>query len=646
MLAPKTLLQNRYEIVRQIGQGGMGSVYEAMDKRLHARVALKETLFTDSSMQKAFEREAKLLARLRHPVLPKVFDYFFEGNGQFLVMEYIPGDDLSTLMERRGGKFPPAEVYPWVQRWADQLLGALEYLHSQSPPVIHRDIKPQNLKLIGRADIVLLDFGLSRGGLADMSTVTARGNIEGYTPNYAPLEQIRGSKPDIRSDLYSLSATLYHFLTGVKPADALTRAANLLNNQNDPLRPIKELNPYVPASIAAVLEGTLSLNPDNRPDSATVMRKVLQRVSTGTRPLGDDTQTSGGKGTQPLGSEESPIVAQHLHVTAQTLQVSGPAAQGGASGNQGETAGDSAGAPTEKLEANEPPGALIRTLPTGSSILTVAFSSDGVTVAAAGEDHTIGLWNLNDGRLLSTLEGHTAAVRSIRFSPDGQKLVSGSEDGTVRLWWVKDGVETHQTEVEAVESVAFSPDGCMLAVGGWMDDVYLFEIADKDLVEKQTLSATIVHSVAFSPDGQMVAAGCYDTTVRLWQVSDGELVRKLEGHTNYVLGVVFSPDGQMLVSGGGGAGIRIWRVNDGRQLDILRGHSNLVHGLSLSTDGKLLASGSGDGTVRVWRIQGGTNLLTLEDHGDGVTSVAFSPDGRTLVSGCRDTKIRLWQVQE
>lgn len=659
MLAPKTLIQNRYEIVRRIGQGGMGSVYEALDRRLNARVALKETLFADNSMQKAFEREAKLLARLRHPVLPKVFDYFSEGNGQFLVMEFIPGDDLATLMERRGGRFPEKEIFPWVQRWADQLLGALEYLHSQSPPAIHRDIKPQNLKLIGQADIILLDFGLARGGLADISTVTSRGNLEGYTPNYAPLEQIRGSPPDVRSDLYSLAATLYHFLAGQKPPDALTRAASLLNNQSDPLNPAHELNPYVPEAISSVLHATLSLNPDNRPASATVMRKALQRIGSSTRPLaqgggiggnggrgaggadggGGAAGTAGGEGGEGRkGSEESPIYAQNLHVTAQNIQVTQ------AEGKDQEKSGDES-VPTQKLESDEPPGTLIRTLTTGSSILSVAFNPDGVTIAAAGEDHTIGLWNLVDGRLVKTLEGHEGPVRSVAFSPDGKRLVSGSEDKTVRLWDVSDGVETHQSEIEALEGVAFSPDGKTLAVGGWADDVYLLEIGDRDLMEVRTLAAGIVHCLAFSPDGKMLAAGCYDTNVRLWNLENGELQKKLEGHTNFVLGTVFSPNGQLLVSGGGGVGIRVWRVSDGRQLDIFRGHANLVHGLSISPDGKLLASGSADNSVRLWRVEGGSCLLTLEDHGGGVTSVAFSPDGRTLVSGCRDTKVRLWQAQ-
>lgn len=618
MLAPKTLLQGRYEIIRQIGQGGMGSVYEAIDHRLHSKVALKETLFTDASMQRAFEREAKLLANLRHPVLPKVIDYFFEVNGQFLVMEFMSGDDMATRMERLGGGFPPNKVVPFVMRWAEQLLDALDYLHTQSPPVFHRDIKPQNLKLTARGDIVLLDFGLARGGLADISTVTARGNIEGYTPNYAPLEQIRGSEPEARGDLYSLSATLYHFLVGEKPPDALTRAANLLNNQSDPLRLANEVNSHVPPSVATILHRAMSLNPESRPVSAIDMKKALMQ-----------------RETQSLGTAESPVVTQELHVSAQNIQITGPAADAMASAPA-----------TQQLSADEPPGSLLRTMTIGSPVLCVAFSADGQTAAVGCEDSTIGIWQLGTGNLLHTLEGHRGSVRSIAFSPDGQKLVSGSEDKSVRVWWVKDGSEVGHADQDAVEAVAFSPDGTLIAAGGWSGAVSIFKVDDDSMEEIESLSASIVHCLAFSPDGKTLAAGCYDTTILLWWVSDGHQIHTLEGHTNFVLDLDFSPDGQNLVSGGGGTGIRIWRVSDGRQLDVLTGHTNFVHGLAYSPDGELLASASADQTVRIWRTGDGATVLKLDQHGDGVTSVSFSPDGRTLISGCRDQKLRLWQIKE
>lgn len=223
-------------------------------------------------MRKQFEREARLLARMHHPALPRVSDHFSEGEGQFLVMHFIAGDDLAEMSTKRGGPFPTEEVLTW----ADQLLDALDYLHTQDPQIIHRDIKPQNLKLTPRGQIILLDFGLAKGQAGEISRVTTSASIFGYTPNYAPLEQIQGLGTDARSDIYALAATLYHLMTGIKPPDALTRAAAIVNGQQDPLKPAHEVNSRVPAELAAVLQKAMAQNRDQRYARAADMRRVLK----------------------------------------------------------------------------------------------------------------------------------------------------------------------------------------------------------------------------------------------------------------------------------------------------------------------------------------------------------------------------------
>jgi eukaryotic-like serine/threonine-protein kinase len=271
MLAPETVLQGRYGIIRQLGQGGMGAVYEALDERLDTVVALKETLFTDERLRKQFEREARLLARMHHPALPRVSDHFSEGEGQFLVMQFISGDDLDQMMKDKQGPFPPDQVVTW----GDQLLDALDYLHTQEPQIIHRDIKPQNLKITSRGQIILLDFGLAKGQSGGVSVVTTSASIFGYTPNYAPLEQIQGLGTDARSDIYALSATLYHLMTGVKPPDALTRAAALVNGQPDPLTPANAISSNIGPQLASVLARGMSQNRDQRFPTAAGMRAAL-----------------------------------------------------------------------------------------------------------------------------------------------------------------------------------------------------------------------------------------------------------------------------------------------------------------------------------------------------------------------------------
>jgi eukaryotic-like serine/threonine-protein kinase len=275
MLVPGTILRGSYAIVRLIAQGGMGAVYLAKHQRLGSTVAVKETFFNDASMLKAFEREARLLASLRHAALPKVIDHFSEGDGWFLVMEFIGGDDFAEMLKQRGAAFPINQVMDW----GDQLLRALEYLHKQTPPVIHRDIKPHNLKLTEEGQIVLLDFGLAKGQAEGMSRMTAGRSIQGYTPAYAPLEQIQGAGTDARSDLYSLAATLYHLMTGFTPADALSRAAVVVTGQPDPLRPPNALNPEVAPRVADLLMQAMSQNREQRPASASEMRRMLREAT-------------------------------------------------------------------------------------------------------------------------------------------------------------------------------------------------------------------------------------------------------------------------------------------------------------------------------------------------------------------------------
>lgn len=272
MIETGHILQQRYKIDRQIGQGGMGAVYVATDERFGSTVAIKETLCMDDNYRKAIEREARLLNSLKHHALPRVTDHFLESNGQFLVMEYIPGEDLACILEERNEPFPVEQVL----EWADQLLEALEFLHSLDNPVIHRDIKPQNLKFTLKGQIILLDFGLAKGNVTGAGNQTNAKSIFGYSRNYASLEQIQGTGTDPRSDLYSLAATLYHLLTKIPPEDALTRAMSVLSQKPDPLVPANQTRPEIPSGVAAILHKALDLDAAERPATAFEMREMLR----------------------------------------------------------------------------------------------------------------------------------------------------------------------------------------------------------------------------------------------------------------------------------------------------------------------------------------------------------------------------------
>jgi serine/threonine-protein kinase len=276
MLAPGTTLQNRYTIITTLGQGGMGAVYLAEDRRLPGRhCAIKENLPDPNASPPAlaqarqqFLAEASILARLDHPNLPKVSDYFTEAGREYLVMDYVEGEDLESALQRTGKPLPEKPVLIWTE----QVLDALEYLHSQRPqPVIHRDIKPANLRLMPQGKVKLVDFGLVK--LLDPNDPQTKTALKGLgTPEYAPLEQYAGAgHTDARSDLYSLGATLYHLLTNVAPPDVHQRMLN-----PGVLAPPRQLNRQLSESTEQAVLRAMEIHPDQRYHTAREMRQALK----------------------------------------------------------------------------------------------------------------------------------------------------------------------------------------------------------------------------------------------------------------------------------------------------------------------------------------------------------------------------------
>jgi len=268
------ILRSRYKIKRVIGQGGMGSIYLADDMRLKGRQCALKEVEHDYSLdknllaeaRKQFLQEATILARLDHPNLPKVSDFFSIKDRDYLVMDYIPGDDLRTLMlkAKHQGKFLSEKE---IRKWANQLADALIYLHSQNPPILHRDIKPSNLKLTPNGLLKLVDFGLVKILAPGEMTVTI---IHGQgTALYTPIEQYGGdsSHTDVRSDIYSFGATLYHLLTNTPPSDARERFI-----RQDVQKSPREINPKISIQMDRAVQWAMNLHPDERPQSMTQLK--------------------------------------------------------------------------------------------------------------------------------------------------------------------------------------------------------------------------------------------------------------------------------------------------------------------------------------------------------------------------------------
>jgi serine/threonine protein kinase/Tol biopolymer transport system component len=261
-----SLLNNRYLIVDILGLGGMGSVYKAVDKNLGVKVAVKENLFTSDEFASQFHREAVILAGLRHPNLPRVTDHFvIEEQGQYLVMDYIEGEDLRMRMDRLGA-LPEDEVITIGAAICD----ALSYLASRNPPIVHRDIKPGNVRITQQGEIFLVDFGLAKVWSTSGKTATG---ARAMTPGYSPPEQYGTARTDQRSDIYSLGATLYAALTTYIPEDAMSRAMGQAR-----LTPIEETNPGVSQYLTVAIEKALAVRPDDRYQNAQKFKKALLNV--------------------------------------------------------------------------------------------------------------------------------------------------------------------------------------------------------------------------------------------------------------------------------------------------------------------------------------------------------------------------------
>jgi eukaryotic-like serine/threonine-protein kinase len=288
------LLKSRYKVKKIIGQGGMGCIYLAEDIRLEGRLcALKEVEhdrgLPDNFRKQAreqFLREATVLARLDHQNLPKVSDFFSVGDRDYLVMDYVPGKDLRSLMndaKQKGLTIPENEVLGW----ANQLADALNYLHNQNPPIIHRDIKPSNLKLTPNGLLKLVDFGLVKILASDEVTITV---VQGRgTALYTPLEQYGGDNQhtDARSDIYAFGATLYHLLTNKPPIEARERFI-----LPDILPQPRQLNPSISQRTEKAVMWAMSIHPDDRPQTVENFKQAL---------LGDwDQVVQNRKATRPI----------------------------------------------------------------------------------------------------------------------------------------------------------------------------------------------------------------------------------------------------------------------------------------------------------------------------------------------------------
>src|SRR5579871_1594354 len=658
-----------YEILDEVGRGGMGVVYRGRHLKLQRTVALKMLLggpYAHHDERARFRAEAEAVARLQHPGIVQIYEvgeHVVEADvaRPYFTLEFVEGGNLSTLMA--GRPQPPRQAAALLEA----LARAAHYAHQHG--IVHRDLKPSNVLLTADGQPKICDFGVAKF-LTGSDIKTLSGTLVGTAEYMAPEQASGRDTVGPAADIYALGAILYTALTGRPPFQG-TSALHTLEQvrQQEPVPP-RRLQPHVPRDLDTICLKCLEKEPGKRYPSALALADDLQRLLAD-EPIKARPASLGERCARWIRHNKAVAFALTAvtGILAVATTMSTTAAVQKEAERQKATKAEAVAlaaqgrAESAQQLAEQRRELAIRNLYLAKTNLT------GMTLDVPGSISQVtqllhdwrGLKAQDDprgwewfycqtlaSRAQLTLRGHAADASALAWSPDGRRLASAGFDDTIRFWDATTGQQILCSAAPwGILSLSWSPDGRCVASANWSDkSVGLWDPATGKEVRSRLQHPNFLQSVAYSPDGLRLAAAERGERIIIWDLRAGKPVFALPGNCVEFTSACWSPDGRRLATSVPGNMVKIWDTDSGKEVGKLEGVRGEVSSVRWSPDGRKLATATWSKNLQIWDAATYTAIRALPDSlVEGFEgAICWSPDSSRVAAAGHDLAVRVWDA--